>query len=110
MNANLQPPSQTSPQPRLVRAAHEFEAAMMKELLAPLESGHSALSGDDEEDGSSSALTSFANEALARAISDHGGFGIATRIIQQLNSAGNHFGNSPVPAIPNPDTVKRTFK
>ncbi len=83
-----------TPQPRLVKAAHEFEAAMMKELMAPLEPGHDPLGGE-AEDGSSSALGSFAGEALGKAISEHGGFGIAKSIIHQLT--GNHSGNSPVP-------------
>ena len=84
----------TTPQPRLVKAAHEFEAAMMKELMAPLEPSHDPLGGETE-DSSSSALGSFAGEALGNAISEHGGFGIAKSIIHQL--AGNHSGNSPVP-------------
>lgn len=91
------PPTVVTPQPRLVKAAHEFEAAMMKELMAPLEPGHDPLGGE-AEDGSSSALGSFAGEALGKAISEHGGFGIAKSIIHQLT--GNHSGNSPVPKNP----------
>jgi len=81
---------------RLVKAAHEFEAAMMKELLSPLQA-------DDEGDdnGSSSALTSFAGEALGKAISEHGGFGIADRIVHQLFTASNHNGNSVVTPVSN---------
>lgn len=86
--------TEKTPQPRLVKAAHEFEAAMMKELMAPLEPGHDPLGGE-AEDGSSSALGSFAGEALGKAISEHGGFGIAKSIIHQLT--GNHSGNSLVP-------------
>lgn len=60
---------------------------MMKELLEPLQKD--ALPGDDGSDGggdgSESALTSFGSEALARAISDHGGFGVANKIIEQLS-------------------------
>jgi len=82
------------PQPRLVKAAHEFEAAMMKELMAPLEPGHDSLDSK-EEDGSFSALSSFAGEALGKALSEHGGFGIARSIIHQLT--GNHSVTTPVP-------------
>ncbi len=32
--------SEAALSPTLVSAAHEFEAAMMKELMAPLEQGH----------------------------------------------------------------------
>ena len=85
------------PQPRLVKAAHEFEAAMMKELMAPLEPGSDPLGEDSDGEGSSSALGSFAGEALGKAISEHGGFGIAKRIISQLTAGSNHSGNSPVP-------------
>jgi len=75
--------------PRLKPAAHEFEACLMKEFLEPLQ--HDALfsdgkdgDGDDAGGGSGSALMSFGSEALAKAISDRGGFGIATKIIGQL--------------------------
>jgi Rod binding domain-containing protein len=94
-----------SPQPRLVTAAHEFEAAMMKELMAPLEQGKDILGGNEEESGSNSALGSFAGEALGKAISEHGGFGIAKSIIAQLShpanrvplARSNHSGNASVP-------------
>lgn len=73
--------------PRLKPAAQEFEASLMKELLEPLE--HDALfeNGTDGEspDGSGNALMSFGTEALAKAIADRGGFGIANKILA-------HFG------------------
>jgi Rod binding domain-containing protein len=72
--------------PRLKPAAHEFEACLMKEFLEPLQ--RDALFDDGKEsgsgEGSGNALMSFGSEALARAISDRGGFGIATKIIGQL--------------------------
>ena len=78
------------PPPRLVHAAHEFEAQMMQELLKPLTSGEGL---DGEEDGSDSgsngALGEFASETLGRALSEHGGFGIATSIIRELSPKGN---------------------
>jgi Rod binding domain-containing protein len=79
-----------TPQPRLVSAAHEFEAQMMKELLKPM-TNDSALTGDegDSSSGSGSALGQFASEALGRALSNQGGFGIATRIVQELSTEGN---------------------
>jgi Rod binding domain-containing protein len=75
------------PDPRLVQSAHEFEAAMMKELLAPMVSGMDS-TGEEESTGSSNALTTFAGEALGKALSERGGFGIATGIIHQLSGAG----------------------
>jgi Rod binding domain-containing protein len=77
-------------QPRLVRAAHEFEAQMMKELLKPLNSSD-ALTGDEDDSsaGSGSALGEFASEALGRALSDRGGLGVANKIVQELSHSGN---------------------
>jgi peptidoglycan hydrolase FlgJ len=78
------------PDLRLKPAAHEFEACLMKEFLEPMQ--HDPLFGDgkdgdsdDSGEGSDSALMSFGSQALARAISERGGFGIASKIIE-------HFG------------------
>jgi Rod binding domain-containing protein len=98
------------PSPKLVTAAHEFEAAMMKELMAPLEPDHDLLGGGDDDGGSSSALGSFAGEALGKALSEHGGFGIAKSIIRQLSAASNHSGNSTVPKSLNGTTPNSPFK
>jgi Rod binding domain-containing protein len=71
--------------PRLERSAHEFEASLMAELLKPMQQS-SGLTGEDSGDGGGSggALAGFASESLARAISERGGFGIADRILHQL--------------------------
>jgi Rod binding domain-containing protein len=77
-------------QPRLVNAAHEFEAQMMKELMKPLTKGAAPGGADEDDDdsgdsfGSAGALGDFASEAMARALSEQGGFGIADRLIAQL--------------------------
>ena len=75
--------------PKLERTAHEFEASLMTELLRPLQEGD-GLTGEDGDGGgagSEGALSGFASESLARAISERGGFGIADRILHQLESA-----------------------
>jgi len=78
------------PQPRLVRAAHEFEAQMMKELMKPMTAGDALTSEDNESDaGAGGALGEFASEALGRALSEQGGFGIANQIVQDLSHSGN---------------------
>jgi Rod binding domain-containing protein len=84
--------AQAAAQPRLVKAAHEFEAQLMQELMKPLTRGGAPgdENGDkDSEDGgglgSAGALGEFASEAMARAVSEQGGFGIANRIIAQLS-------------------------
>jgi len=90
----------TMPEPRLVRAAHEFEAQMMKELLKPM-TGGSILAEGDGEAGSGSALGEFASEALGRALSERGGFGISHRIVQDLSRSSHRT----VTGNPHGDTV-----
>lgn len=94
----------TTPQPRLVKAAHEFEAQMMKELMKPM-TGGSSLIGEGGDSGSGSALGEFASEALGRALSERGGFGIAKSIVQDLSRAGNQKGTVPVTGNPHGNTV-----
>ncbi|MGA2635680.1 MAG: hypothetical protein ABSF16_15705 [Terracidiphilus sp.] len=82
---------QALPQPRLVRAAHEFEAQMMKEIMKPMTSASNSLTGDEDDSDSSSgsggALGQFASEALARALSDHGGLGIPMRARSRISAS-----------------------
>jgi peptidoglycan hydrolase FlgJ len=79
--------------PKLISAAHEFEASLMKEFIKPLQ--HDSLFSEDsaqgEEDsaGSADALMSFGAEAMAKAISEHGGFGIAKKILEHLEKSSN---------------------
>jgi Rod binding domain-containing protein len=83
------------PPPRLVRAAHEFEAQMMKELLKPT-TGGTSLTAEEDDSGSGGALGEFASEALGRALSERGGFGIANRIVKDLSHSGTGNGSGPV--------------
>ena len=82
--------------PRLVQAAQEFEAQMMKELLKPM-AGQDALTGEETEtggdSGASGALGEFASQALGQAISRNGGFGIANRILQELSRSAHLSAN-----------------
>jgi len=84
--------------PRLKSAAHEFEASLMQEFLKPLQEdplfasdksdGLGDLdSGSSDDQGSSGALMSFGSEAMAKAISERGGFGIATKILDHFRAA-----------------------
>jgi Rod binding domain-containing protein len=83
--------------PRLVRAAHEFEAQMMKELLTPMTRGN-VLTGEenDSDAGSGGALGEFGTESLAGALSAQGGFGVANRILHDLSHSGNQSLIAPV--------------
>ncbi len=82
--------SAPAPQARLVKAAHEFEAQLMKELLKPMTSSD-GLTGDEESSGAGAGgvLGEFATEALGRALSEQGGLGIASSIVRNLSHAGN---------------------
>jgi Rod binding domain-containing protein len=93
--------AQGAPSPKLVQAAHEFEGQMMKGLLGPMTNGD-ALTGSEDCDtgldsgsalGSTGALGDFASEALGKALSERGGFGIADRIVKELSRSGNGDGN-----------------
>jgi flagellar protein FlgJ len=98
------------PSPRLVRAAQEFEGMMMKELLRPMTelmtSGGGLTEDEDGDDsGSGAALGEFAGEALGQALSRQGGFGIASRIVEQLSHSGNRLKTGKVTGKMHGNTV-----
>jgi Rod binding domain-containing protein len=86
--------------PRLKPAAHEFEASLMEEIVKPMLKDPLFSSGTDGQsgDGSDQTLMSFGAQALAEAISNRGGFGIANKIIahfeKQAQPAKSDGGNS----------------
>lgn len=103
-----------APQPRLVQAAHEFEGQMMKELLKPM-TGGDALTGAEDGDsdsggGSEGALGEFASEALGKALSQRGGFGIADKIVRDLSQSSHRHGDVKVTGKLHGNTVMRTSK
>jgi flagellar protein FlgJ len=72
-------------QAKLVEAAHQFEATMLQELLKPLQHGQDSWGGEEKSDDSTSdTISSFGTEAIAKAISKGGGFGIAKQIISKV--------------------------
>lgn len=100
-----------SPQPRLVRAAHEFEAQMMKELLKPMTAGNGLTAEDDDSaSGSCGALGEFASEALGRALSEQGGLGIAASIVRDLSHTGTKPVIAGVTGNSHRDTVIRSLE
>jgi len=81
--------------PKLVSAAHQFEASLMAELLKPLTSGGDFAQDEEPDglggltssaDGSGGALMSFSADALAKALSDKGGLGIARRVLDHFEA------------------------
>jgi Rod binding domain-containing protein len=103
------PGGTTTPPPKLVRAAHEFEGQMMKELLKPMTADDS-LTGEEDNpgSGSSGALGEFASEALGKALSERGGFGIANQIVKELSHSGNQHGTGKVTGNLHINTGMRT--
>ena len=72
-------------QAKLVDAAQQFEATMLQELLKPLQHGQSSWGGEEKSDDSASdTISSFGTEAIAKAISKGGGFGIAKQIVSKV--------------------------
>jgi Rod binding domain-containing protein len=70
---------------RLVDAAQQFEATMLQELLKPMQHGHGGWGGEEKSDDSASdTISSFGTEAIAKAISKGGGFGIAKQIVSKV--------------------------
>lgn len=82
--------SSSTHQPRLVNAAHEFEAQMMQELLKPMTASAGLTDSEDGDNGSAGALGDFASEALGRALSDRGGLGIANQILASFTHSGQN--------------------
>jgi len=103
--------STRTPQPRLVKAAQEFEAQMMQELLKPMTAGN-GLDGEESDtaSGSGGALGAYATEAFARGLSEHGGFGIATSIERQLTPKGNTSVTAQVTGNLHGNTDMKTYK
>ena len=82
--------NRTVPDPRLMRAAREFEAQMMKELLAPMNHHCSLFENDGSEE--TGVMGEFASESLAGALSVRGGLGIADRIVHEVSRSGHSPG------------------
>src|ERR1700709_670786 len=72
-------------QAKLVDAAQQFEATMLQELLKPMQHGQSSWGSEEKgDDTASDTMSSFGTEAIAKAISKGGGFGIAKQIVSKV--------------------------
>ena len=69
--------------PRSVRAAREFEASLVAELLSSLEKSFAGLPGDSNVAGADD-YNYMGTHALAEGIAARGGFGIASLIAREL--------------------------
>jgi peptidoglycan hydrolase FlgJ len=84
-NVTSQPTSaiEGQKQAKLVDAAQQFEATMLQELLKPMQHGQSSWGGEENSDDSDT-ISNFGTEAVAKAISKGGGFGIAKQIVSKV--------------------------
>ncbi len=97
-----------APQPRLVRAAHEFEGQMMQELLKPMTGGNALTGAEDDDSGSGGALGEFASQGLGQELSQRGGFGIADKIVNELSHSRHQHSDGKVTGNLHGNTVMRT--
>jgi Rod binding domain-containing protein len=84
----------TAASPQLLKAANSFEANFLGELLKPMREdplfgngsglGGDSLGSDGPGSGSMGTVGSLASEALAQAIAEQGGLGIAKMVLSQL--------------------------
>jgi flagellar protein FlgJ len=75
-------------QAKLVDGAQQFEAMLLGEMLKPLQFGEAAGAdqADDSTGGANDTLRSMGIEALTRSLAKGNGFGIAQRIVRQVNA------------------------
>ena len=113
--------------PRLRKAAQEFEANFLQELLKPLKedplfAGSDGLGGSDGADGTMSGslgtVDSLGTESLADALAAAGGLGIAQHILAQMApieaadeaaKQGTTAANAAVPDAEDGDTGKKIY-
>jgi Rod binding domain-containing protein len=70
---------------KLIDAAQQFEATILQELLKPMQHGQDSWGGEMKNDDSAGdTISSFGTEAVAKAISKGGGFGIANQIVTKV--------------------------
>jgi|SRR5271170_4916398 len=70
---------------KLIDAAQQFEATMLQELLKPMQHGQDSWGGEEKSDDSAAdTMSSFGAEAIAKAISKGGGFGVAKQIVSKV--------------------------
>jgi peptidoglycan hydrolase FlgJ len=86
VSSQVDPGLDSRRQAKLVDAAQQFEGMMLQEMLKPMRGGQDSWGGDEknDEDSAADTISSFGTEALAKSISEKGGFGIAKQVITQV--------------------------
>ena len=81
-------PSSDSSSAKLQKAAREFEAQLLAELLRHMQFNTGVLPGSDSS-GADEQYQNMATQAVAEAMAAGGGIGIAKSIISQLHQANS---------------------
>ena len=89
MPARDSTPAETPTHRRLRKAAQEFEAILISQLLEDFKSGFSALTGDAPLAGSDT-LNSLAIQSLYSTLASRGCLGIGRMLVHQLEPSLNH--------------------
>lgn len=76
-----------TPDPRLHRAAQEFESMLLSELLKM--GGEDSLSDSSLDQTCMQGFDDLRNQAVATALAQHGGIGIARMLERQLSPAAD---------------------
>lgn len=78
-----------NPNLRILHAAREFEALLLANVLGPLERSFASISGDAGTSGAE-AYQSLGMQAVAGALANHGGIGIADMVSRSLTKRESH--------------------
>jgi len=78
--------SEAAPSPKLVKAAHEFEAMLLQSWLEKMNQSFVGESGS--LDPAHDTVSGLGTQAIAQALSAKGGIGIAKMILRQLAGHG----------------------
>jgi flagellar protein FlgJ len=70
---------------KLAKAATEFEASMLEEMLKPLGFG-AAIDAEADVGGAAATVRDMGTEALSKALAQAGGFGVAQQITKKVTN------------------------
>lgn len=86
MNVSLDPqPGGAAASPKLAKAAREFEAILLQSWLEKM---NKSMPGEGEsQDAAHDTISSLGAQAVASALSERGGIGIAAMLVQRLEAA-----------------------
>ena len=75
---------------RIEKAAHDFEALLIAQMLKAARESEGGMTGDaDEQDETNSTMVELGEQQLAQTLAASGGLGIAKIVIAGLNNHAN---------------------